>query len=482
MRLHWSLLSLPLACLALAACDGAGKGLQGGQGDPFDYNVIPPVPSPPVVMGTSVVMILHKVNPPVNPTDPLHGVWLLTQQQFENDPDRYAAEGDTETVTLSPGPSTNTILVDREHLDDDSNYDQVNRAIRGRDELMLQDRGLRDGLGHWLGTGFDSNGNGYSLTLTTDAFGQPQQLIDVVVTQDATTGLNVTSKRYRDFGFAASTVTPGIYYCVVSTDGGPQSNIPPNVGNVVDVVVNSIGVWQFQQDVVDQHTYVAPGPPPIRAVGQFTTYNATRSENHNFYDDININPITLQPDQGDYQPFGRRETNNIDGSLFQEYSYWPGAGFIAPIGSPPRWGGQVTTLIDAPVGGNVWEAPPYQMGTKTQNPGLPPVVCSINGTVVTVWFKGDGTNALPPENFNIIRIEDGGNVPPIGITDKTDQMWAIHTFDQYNYDFLVLDRDSTDPSQLLGAAPVLTVTRYGRGQGSDQSLGAFQVSPVIPDP
>ncbi len=407
MHLRWPLALLPLLCFAMWSCDhgAAGKVLAGGPGSASQFDIVPPIPSVPVAYGTYVVQITQIITAPLGLND------------------RFAALGDSTTIVLAAGPSSNTISIGGAYIDP-----------RIDDSILLTDRGLNS----WSAqVGF--SGSAATLTLTTNAAGFPITY-SVATLSTSTLGAQISSTRIRS-NFASPPGAPvGLWMARVNTSS--NASRPPLVGDFYEYVMAPRGLAQWEQDDFQQAYFAVPGG----IAAQFTTYSPTRTTgappNIEFYDMFNAPLFTT----GTYTETEHEgQTTEITGQWF-------------PI-SPINTSGNFTGKVRGPNG--LYQSFPYILVDNVSD-----MLFTVAGTTVTLTV-GTITNA-----FIITRLD----------TDRTTllrTMTAYRKIDAATYEKFTLTRNVTMGTPVLANSGCrIDVQTYRIASPADIQLGSYFVSPI----
>jgi len=416
--MRWSLIPLlPLLALCLfgASCNSAGKTVAGGEGDPSLYNQTPPIPSPPVILGTYHVLCSDIVTNPVgNPP-----------QRF----DRYAAINDSTTIAITAGPATGTIMIAGVYLDPTID-----------DSVMLRDRGNN----LWIGTsGFGPTS--FNIQLLTDNSGAVQEYI-VQLISTGTSGAVITSRRTYAPVADPIILAPGLKRTLVSGCSKP----PPNAGDWFNMIIRVDGLCQWEQDTFEMKYWWNA------AIGwneaQTTTYDTSKNPADVEHDYIVNKPISAAQNT---------ETEHSGGAVDRITQWFPPPGGIGPIDATRIWEGKVSS----PNG--IYQSYPYILRDHQSD-----ACFTVNNAGLKVTVTAGGTWDTSTHNmtggvsttFDIIRL------------DK-DQMIAKHKIDRYTYEVFTLIRDVPLGSALLtphttsGDNKAFTVQRIGNGL----LLGSYSV-------
>lgn len=425
-----SLLLLPLIAI-LTGCASAGKTLAGGEGDPNIYYLVPAVASPPLILGTRAVVCENIEVSPIG-----SGFDAVRQ-------DRFQALEDSHTVTISAGPTSGTRFLDGEWLDP-----------RINDRILLRDRGGQRWSGT-LGEGVDS----VNVTIVTDAAGVP---LTYIISRLATSVFNTPISTQRTFGMGYGVPALGndaglhVAQCIVETgDFAPAR--PMNPGNYANVIINAIGVAQWEQDTFSQHYYNDPIPPPkIRA--QFTSFNNTDVPSNVEYEDRLWSPPVVPQ----YMYSGWREENEHSvGALAQAYAWADGIGIVPnrrifPVSSVGTWRGDAVGVF------GVYQDFPYYLRDAPVNNNEISFTVSDNTLEIILTA---GTVTMP---LKIYRLED-------------DFLYAVRRIDDFTWEAFTLERLVAPGATTLTAASCrMTVQLQNRNfsTGAVVTLAGYSVNPL----
>jgi hypothetical protein len=434
--MRWMLfLVLPLLCFSTWSCNEVGKTVAGGPGDPSLFDQVPANPSVPVINGAfSVQMGTIATTPVGNPPTRY---------------DRYGALRDTTTILITNGPSSNTILVAGAYLDP-----------RINDQLYLSDRGNNT----WIGRSGIGSPTPFTVTVTTDGTGSLVQYI-VQMISTGTDGKTIATRRTYDRVPNAIIQDPGLKYCRVRAAG---PNPTPTGGDFFNMICNSLGLAQWEQDTFEQKFRFNPLIGINEA--QFTTYDTSKNPpNIEHYDTIWL-PI---PPPG----FGTNsEFNHNSGALEEtvDFSPPPAGGWILPLDCSGKWHG----IVQAPNG--VFQNTPYIL-----RDGQSDVVMTVDSPNLLVTVNArcvwDSINHIVTKDgvinvFNVIRLE--GN-PQLLSKPNGGRMIAVRQIAVNTYDILTLDRGVDSSSPLLTphtqtTDKSLTVERFSNGT----LLGSYSLGNV----